>query len=152
MKELPDLKQLSDEAKDALIVALWEELQKLQQGQTKKPKKTSKNSSLPPAKGFKAQVKDQEKENEEKRVSSLGREGGGRPLSETPDQTIEAEVKSCQGCREDLTTSFQHLMQRYDKIDIPPIKPIVTQVERYGCTCPNCGQQQAALLGIESPL
>jgi transposase len=30
MKKLPDLKQLSDEAKDALIVALWEELQKLQ--------------------------------------------------------------------------------------------------------------------------
>jgi transposase len=35
MKELSDLKQLTDEAKDALIVALWEELQKSRQ---KKPK------------------------------------------------------------------------------------------------------------------
>ena len=29
MKELPDIKQLNAEAKDALIVALWEEVQKL---------------------------------------------------------------------------------------------------------------------------
>jgi hypothetical protein len=29
MTELPDLKQLTDEAKDALIVVLWEELPKL---------------------------------------------------------------------------------------------------------------------------
>jgi transposase len=36
MKELPDLKQLSGEAKDALIVLLWEELQKLQQAQFEK--------------------------------------------------------------------------------------------------------------------
>jgi len=38
MTELPDLKQLTDEAKDVLILRLWEELQKLQK---KKPKKTS---------------------------------------------------------------------------------------------------------------
>ena len=29
MKELPDLKQLIEEAKEALIVELWEEIQKL---------------------------------------------------------------------------------------------------------------------------
>jgi uncharacterized coiled-coil protein SlyX len=29
MKKLPDLKQLSDEAKNALIVELWQEIQKL---------------------------------------------------------------------------------------------------------------------------
>ena len=87
MTELPDLKQLTDEAKDALILALWEELQKIQK---KKPKKTSKNSSLPPAKGFKAEVK-----REQRRVGSLGRAGGGRPLSEHPDPIIESTVKSC---------------------------------------------------------
>jgi transposase len=72
MKELPDLKQLSDEAKDALIVALWEELQKLQQAYRKKPQKTTKNSSLPPAKGFKAQVKSKGKEPGEKRTGCSG--------------------------------------------------------------------------------
>ncbi len=75
MKELPDIKQLDAEAKDALIVALWEEVQKLRQ-LVKKPKKTAKNSSLPPAKGFKAQAKRKEKASEVKRAGSIGREGG----------------------------------------------------------------------------
>ena len=47
MKELPDLKQLTEEAKEALIVELWEEIQKLKKQAEKKPKKTSRNSSLP---------------------------------------------------------------------------------------------------------
>ena len=70
MTELPDLKQLTDEAKDALIIRLWEALQKLQK---KRPKKTSKNSSLPPAKGFKAEVKSEAKEGKQTRVGSLSR-------------------------------------------------------------------------------
>jgi transposase len=43
-----------------------------------------------------------------------------------------------------LSSSLQQLIQRYEKIDIPPIKPVVTRVERYSCTCPECGQQQLA--------
>jgi transposase len=147
MTELPDIKQLDAEAKDALIVALWEEVQKLRL-QIKKPKKTSKNSSLPPAKGFKAQVKNQDKASKVKRAGSIGREGGGRPLSEEPDQIITAKINSCQGCGGNLSSSLQQLIQRYDKIDIPPIKPVVTRVERYGCTCPECGQQQIAAVPV----
>ena len=143
MKELPDIKQLDTEAKDALIVALWEEVQKLRQ-LVKKPKKTSKNSSLPPAKGFKAQVKSKDKASEVKRAGSIGREGGGRPLSEHPDQIITAKINSCQGCGTNLSSSLQQLIQHYEKIDIPPIQPVVTRVERYSCTCPECGQQQIA--------
>jgi transposase len=141
MTELPDLKQLSDEAKDALILALWEELQKLQQ---KRPKKTSKNSSLPPAKGFKAEVKSADKESEAQRVGNKGREGGGRPLSEHPDQILEVTVKTCSDCGTEIAKSGQQLMERYDKIDLPPIAPIVTRVERYGGRCPGCGVVQLA--------
>jgi hypothetical protein len=38
MEELPDIKQLDAEEKDALIVALWEEVQKLRLQLVKKPK------------------------------------------------------------------------------------------------------------------
>lgn len=145
MTELPDLKQLTDEAKDALIRALWEELQKLQQ---KRPKKTSKNSSLPPAKGFKAEVKGEANDGEKTRVESLGREGGGRALSEHPDQIIEASVKSCQACGAEIAQSAQRLMARYDKIDLPPIAPVVIRVERYGCDCPQCGVSQLAAVPV----
>ena len=147
MKELPNLKELTDEAKEALIVKLWEELQKLQKQLEKKPKKTSKNSSLPPAKGFKAEVNNLE-EIESKRAGSIGREGGGRQLSKNPDQTIKATVKSCTECGKEIAESMQVLLERYDKIDIPPIKPIVTRIERYGCKCEHCGQEQIAAVPV----
>jgi transposase len=144
MKELPDLKQLTEEAKEALIVELWEEIQKLKKQAEKKPKKTARNSSLPPARGFKSEVKSEEKRREGNRTGSIGREGGGRQLSEDPDQIIKATVKSCVECRKQIAESMQILMERYDKIDIPPIKPIVTRVERYGCKCAGCGREQIA--------
>jgi transposase len=37
-------------------------------------------------------------------------------------------------------------MQRYDKIELPPIRPVVTQMERYGCPCPGCGEVQLAVV------
>ncbi|MEG4029378.1 MULTISPECIES: hypothetical protein [unclassified Microcoleus] len=58
MEKLPDLKQLSNEAKEALIVELWEKSQKLsatlaiykpKPKPEPSPKKTSKNSSTPPS-------------------------------------------------------------------------------------------------------
>jgi transposase len=145
MAELPDLKQLTDEAKDALIIQLWKELQQLRK---KQPKKTSKNSSLPPAKGFKAQTETKEQAPQGKRAGSQGRAGGGRPLSQNPDQIIKATVKSCQNYGKEIAESDQQLLQRYDKIDIPPILPIVTRVERYGCSCPHCGQPQIATVPV----
>jgi hypothetical protein len=54
MIELPNLKELSDTDKDALIVSLWDELQKLRQTTGKK----KKNSGLAPSKGFQPQPSD----------------------------------------------------------------------------------------------
>ncbi|MCU0566119.1 MAG: IS66 family transposase [Oculatellaceae cyanobacterium Prado106] len=104
---------------------------------------------MPPATGFKSEVQQEEKELQGKREASLGREGGGRPLSENPDQTLKATVKSCQSCGIEISESLQNLLQRYDKIDLPPIRPIVTRVERYGCRCPGCGEPQIALVPVD---
>jgi transposase len=145
MTELPDLKQLTPEAKDALILSLWEEILRLRKAVEKRPKKTSKNSSLPPSKGFKpsAQAKPKPTEQSLHRAASAGRAGGGRPLSENPDQIIQARLQMCQSCGRALSSEQQQLMQRYDKIEIPLIRPLVTQVKRYGCDCPDCGTQIA---------
>ncbi|QZZ18954.1 HNH endonuclease [Leptothermofonsia sichuanensis E412] len=128
MKELPDLKQLTDSDKDRLIQTLWDELQKLQQ---KKPKKTSKNSSLPPAQGFKAAVSEPSGSQEINRSASVGRCGGGRKLTPNPDQIIRAEVNRCKTCGVSLSGTLQQLLQRYEKVEIPPIRPVVTQVMMY---------------------
>lgn len=45
-------------------------------------------------KGFKAEVKREANDGGKMREGSLGREGGGRPLREHPDQIIEATVKA----------------------------------------------------------
>jgi transposase len=76
MTELPDLKRLTHQAKDELIHGLWDELQTLRE-KAAKPKKTSKNSSLPPAQGFKPAVKSQEKTKPEADEASES-SGGGR--------------------------------------------------------------------------
>lgn len=147
MKELPDLSQLDEQGKDALIEALWAEIQKLRQQQEKKPSKTAKNSSLPPAKGFKANLKSEAKA-EGKRAGSIGRAGGGRKLSTEPDQTVQAFVQVCAGCGTQLATAEQRLQQRYDKIELPAIKPIITRVEQFGCMCPHCSLQQVGTVPI----
>jgi hypothetical protein len=47
-----------------------------------------------------------------------GRAGGGRPLSDNPDQSIKANVTTCQGCGEEITESEQQLMAQHDKIGL----------------------------------
>jgi transposase len=147
MKELPDLSQLDEKGKDALIGELWAEIEKLRQKAEKKPNKSAKNSSLPPAKGFKANINREHKQ-PGKRAGSIGRAGGGRKLSPQPDQTVQASVQVCSGCGTQIGAIEQKIQQRYDKIELPPIKPIVTRVEQYGCTCPHCGSQQTATVPI----
>jgi transposase len=146
MTDLPDLKQLTSEDKDALIQALWEEIQALRGARAKRPKKTSKNSSVPPSKGFKANKKPAPtpSQSEGQREGSIGREGGGRKLSDQPDQIVKAHLQQCGDCGEPLLPEQQRVMQRYEKLEIPPPRPMVTQVERYGCQCPKCGKAQLA--------
>lgn len=158
MEKLPDLKQLSNEAKEALIVELWQEIQKLTAalattGEAKPntvPTKTSKNSSTPPSKGFKANIKPSKIEGV-KRAGSVGRAGGGRELHPEPDQTIIAQLKNCPQCGEKVTTAAQKLQSVYEKIELPPIRPIITRIERYGGQCACCHTEYVAPvpLGME---
>jgi len=158
MEKLPDLKQLSNEAKEALIVELWQEIQKLSAAlATYEPKpgssptKTSKNSSTPPSKGFKPNIKPSKIQGI-KRQRSLGRVGGGRELHPHPDQTIIAQVKNCFQCGEKVTAATQKLQSVYEKIELPPIRPIITRIERYGGQCACCQTEYVAPvpLGMET--
>jgi len=158
MESLPDLTGLSHPQKDALIHELWDENVRLGQevehlrkcngeleqsllqlqAKVSKPVKNSSNSSLPPS--------TDQKENKTgtksagPRKGSLGREGGGRPLSPNPDQQIHARARTCPHCGHDVSEEEQHLHAVYDKIEIPPVKPIVTRVHQYGGHCTHCSQ------------
>jgi transposase len=142
--QLPDLSHLSHAEKDALIRALWAQVQSLTaraealEARLAEPAKTSDNSSLPPSKGQKPN-KPEKDERIGPRQGSLGRKGGGRPLACDPDETVTAKPVACVHCQAALTDADQILHGRYDKIDLPVVRPVVTRVERYAGHCACCG-------------
>lgn len=144
MPELPNLDHLSHAEKDALIRALWQRLEAAErriaelEARLAEPCKTPDNSSLPPSKGQKPNRPEKTKR-AGPRKGSLGRKGGGRPLVCHPDERITAKVPACGHCHAGLTDAHQVLHSRYDHIDLPVVRPLVTRVERYAGHCPCCG-------------
>jgi transposase len=142
--QLPNLDHLSHAEKDALIRALWQRLEAAErriaelEARLAEPGKTPDNSSLPPSKGQKPNRAEKAKR-VGPRQGSLGREGGGRPLACDPDQTVTAKAPACIHCHAALADADQVLHGRYDKIDLPVVRPVVTRVERYAGQCPCCG-------------
>jgi transposase len=142
--ELPDLNHLSHSEKDALIRALWAQVQSLTarvaalEARLGEPGKTPDNSSLPPSKGQKPN-KPEKTKRVGPRPGSLGRKGGGRPLACDPDETVTAKPVACAQCQAVLTGADHVLHGRYDKVDLPVVRPLVTRVERYAGHCACCG-------------
>jgi transposase len=142
--DLPDLNPLSHAEKDALIRALWAQMQSLTarvaalEARLVEPAKTPDNSSLPPSKGQKPN-KPEETRRVGPRPGSVGRKGGGRPLACDPDETVTAKPVACAHCQAALTDADHVLHGRYDKIDLPVVPPLVTRVERYAGHCACCG-------------
>lgn len=144
MPPLPDLDRLSHAEKDALIRALWAQVQSLTtriavlEARRDEPSKTPDNSSLPSSKGQKPNQPEKAKR-VGPRQGSVGRKGGGRPLACDPDETVTAKAVACAHCQAALRDADQVLHGRYDKIDLPVVRPMVTRVERYAGHCPCCG-------------
>lgn len=147
MKELPPLDGLSHAEKDALIGGLWQELQtmraEMEKLKQKRVKKTSRNSSLPPSQGFKSNQNSAESSTLNSEETGSHR-SGGRELSQQPDQVVAAQVKSCPHCGAEVEQSAQRLSGIYERIELPPITPHITRVERYGGICPCCEQAYEA--------
>ncbi len=147
MKDLPPLESLSSEEKEALIRELWARVQALEAAAEvrngKGVKKTPRNSSLPPAQGFKPNS-EPSKPSLSQRSGSVGRVGGGRELSASPDQVVIAQVNRCPHCGSEVNPAGQQLKAVYERIELPQVRPQVTRVERYGGHCPCCQQSYEA--------
>jgi transposase len=156
MDRLPDLSSLSHAEKDALIHALWAQVQALTarvaelEARRGLPPKTPGNSSLPPSQGKKPNRGDKPARCGP-RQGSLGRQGGGRLLAEAPDETVTARPARCAHCQAALAEADQRLAARFDKLDLPKVAPVVTRVERYAGHCRCCGTTTLAPLpeGLE---
>ena len=154
-----DLSKLTHAEKDALILTLLARLDEAHKliaelrsriDDLTRPGKTPDNSSVPPSQGQKPNRPDTAKR-AGPRKGSLGRTGGGRALTAEPDEVVVARPMRCRHCQAAFSDADQMLDARYDKIDLPKVRPVVTQVERYAGRCRCCGGTTLAALpeGLE---
>jgi len=149
-----DLSRLSHAEKDDLILSLVGQLEaalarigdlERRLARFERPAKTPDNSSLPPSKGQKS---DRPAGDKPPRKS---RPGVGRTLHPNPDRVVDAKLSACPQCQAVFPEAAQTPQQVYERIELPPIKPDVTQVRLFGGRCACCGERvrAAAPVGLE---
>ena len=129
----PDLSRLSPEEKDALILALLDRVAALE-AQLKQPPKTPGNSSVPPARGQRANRPPRRPKPRCKRDGP----GVTRDLATDPARIVECHAQIGAHCGAAVAAEGQALRHASDHIDLPPIRPVVTRVRIFGRRCPGC--------------
>ena len=131
---------LSELNKDRLIIEQWEEIKRLREEvnnlkkSQNKPKKTSKNSSVPPSKDFKSN----KETDSPKRIFNHAK--GGRELCLTPSDIKDFKELKCSDCNKDLSETKYNLVSSYDKVFLPEVKIETVRVNVYECVCKSCNK------------
>ena len=122
-------------AQDARIAALEARLNELT-----RPPKTPGNSSKPPSQGQKQELPAPATD----RPPRKSRPGVGRTLHPNPDRTIDKLLSTCPKCEAVFPDGSQTPQQIYERIELPPIRPDVTQIRLFGGRCACCGERVIA--------
>src|SRR5919112_2525172 len=123
-----DLERLSKEELIELVLRL------------QRPEKTSRTSSKPPSTDRKAQ-----REKSKPGGAKLGHVGHSRIISDTPDEVVEHCPDCCSCCGAALMTDLPvETVSLHERIDLPEVKPLVTQHRRLAVICPTCGTRVVA--------
>ena len=134
--------ELEQHSKDELIdyiLALEKRIADIE-AKVGQPRKTARNSSRPPSQDEKPNKRRKGKAGK----TGKGSQGQARSLEPNPDRTVSAPANNCPSCGGHVGPQHQTLKLRYDRIEIPPVRPDVTRVHQYQGTCPCCGEQFAA--------
>jgi transposase len=68
----------------------------------------------------------------------------GRTLHPNPDRVIDARLSACPKCEATFPEASQTPQQVYERIELPPVRPDVTQVRLFGGRCACCGERVTA--------
>lgn len=147
----PPHTRLTDAEKDALLAEQAALIERLAarvaelEAALARPKKTSSNSHTPPSQDGPAR-RNRKRDTESKRRRTLrpSRPGVSRPLAAEPDKTERRRVECCPHCRADVSGERQACRHRYDHVELPPIRPVVTRIELFGGRCRSCGKRYRA--------
>jgi len=144
---VPPRYRLSDAEKDALLLEQAALIERMAARITElealvgKPKKTSANSHIPPSQDGPGGKAGKAKRHRKVRPS---RPGVARPLAADPDRAERCLTENCPHCQAALAPAAQRCRYRYDHIDLPKIRPVVTRVELFGGRCRQCGRRYRA--------
>ena len=123
-----DLERLSKEELIELVLRLQQ------------PEKTSRTSSKPPSTDRKEQ-----REKSKPGGAKPGHEGHSRILSETPDEVVEHRPDHCSCCGAALMAGLPaEMVSIHEQIELPEMKPLITQHRRLAVYCPTCGTRVTA--------
>src|SRR5690349_7311142 len=145
--EKPPRYRLSEAEKDALLVEQAALIERLAarvaelEALVGKPRKTSANSHIRPSKDGPGGASSKTKRWRKPRPS---RPGVSRPLADDPDRTERCLAEACPHCGTAAPETAQRCRHRYDHIDLPEVRPVVTRVELFGGRCGGCGRRYRA--------
>ena len=147
-----NLRGLTREDLIKLILHQAEEIRRLQEelAALKKPPTSSRNSSQPPSRDWKANRPAGKKG--QRRGAQPGHEKAERPLVERPDQVIDVPVSACTHCGADLSAVAPQRTIRRQLTELPELKPVVIETRQAEVLCPCCQQLQRGVLpeGLEA--
>ena len=98
------------------------------------PAKTPENSRCRRRKGKNLIVHGEE-------ADVQGRPGFGWTLHLKLDRVFDARLIACPKCQAAFPVTLQTPQQIYERIELPPIKPDVTEVRLFGGRCACCGER-----------
>jgi transposase len=133
----------------ALIEQLLVRLNELE-AQLNRPPTTSRNSSQPPSRDQKSDRVSSKRRR--RRGAKPGHAKAERPLSDTPDQVVEARVSECAHCQADLREVEAERVFRRQIVELPVVRPLVLETRQHEVCCPACDHLQRGVLpeGLEA--
>ena len=123
----------------------------------------SGNSSAPPSRDPAAERARQAEERAErqrraggakrKRGKQKGAKGSGPQMSANPDEVVEHRPERCEACGEALGQGAEEGYSARQVVDVPPVKPVVTEHRAYRCRC-SCGYVSTGAFpeGVRAPV
>src|SRR4051812_22137541 len=140
-------------AKDAEIERQRAEIAALR-ARLGRPKKTPRNSSVPPSQGAKPNATANPPADAAR--PRRGHPGAHRPLCDNPTAVKDMRAARCPHCAADLSGVAQSAGEMYDHVEIPLAPAVTTRVILRRGTCPCCRQafkaEPPAGVGTRSPV
>lgn len=125
------VKELREEV--ARLKARIEELEK--------PSKDSSNSSLPPSSDKNKKPYPPREKSGKKRGGQFGHKGHAKVLYENPDNIVELYPQRCSHCGNEHFYHRENILEQRQVVDIPQIKPYVTEYQQKAGICTHCGKK-----------